>query len=163
AGRGDLILEGGGQAAEAATNAIVRRAGDAAPLLCIIATANQGAGHPENRFHGFADLPVRVLDMAAGEGDAPETVAALRPCTAIYVDGGNPELLSKAFRPSGGTTAALTEIRQRYERGGVTLSGTSAGAMIVGGVTLCECGANSSIAALTRGELFQAPGFGLVD
>jgi cyanophycinase len=163
AGRGDLILEGGGRAAEAATRGIVRRAGDASPLLCIVATANQGAGHPENRFLGFAGLPIRVLDVAAGEGDAPEVVAALQPCTGIYFDGGNPELLSKAFRPGGGTTEALTAIRERFERRGVTLSGTSAGAMIVGGITLCECGANSSIIALTRGELFQAPGFGLVE
>jgi hypothetical protein len=34
--------------------------------------------------------------------------------------------------------------------------------MVVGPVTLCECGAHSSVLAVTRGELFKAPGFDLL-
>jgi hypothetical protein len=35
--------------------------------------------------------------------------------------------------------------------------------MIVGPLTLCECSAHSSVAALTEDKLFQAPGFGLLE
>ena len=34
--------------------------------------------------------------------------------------------------------------------------------MVAGPVTLCECGAKSSVLAVTRGELFKAPGFDLL-
>src|SRR4051812_12991258 len=72
AGRGDLILEGGGREAEAATELIVRRAGPA-PTVCVVTTASEGEGHPEKRFRRYAQLGLRLLDIAPGDGDKAET------------------------------------------------------------------------------------------
>src|SRR4051812_3599586 len=69
--RSELILEGGGRAASAATRLIVERAG-AAPMLCIVTTASEGEGHPDARFRRVPGLRLRLLDIRPGQGDAPE-------------------------------------------------------------------------------------------
>ncbi|MBX6323853.1 MAG: hypothetical protein IRY94_18715, partial [Rhodospirillaceae bacterium] len=93
----------------------------------------------------------------------PETAAALGRCGGFFFTGGDPRALSEAFTADGAGTPALAAVRARVERDGVMFSGSSAGAMIAGDLTLCECSAKSSVAALTEGHLFQAPGFGLLD
>ena len=160
-GRGALILHGGGYAARPTLDRIVARAG-LAPALCVIDTASEGDGESGRFFRGYEALKLRAITIDGTNADAPATIEALRGCSAYFFGGGDPQRLSEAFRPGGRESAALATIRERFERRGATVAGSSAGAMIAGPVTLCECGQSSSIAALLQGTLFQAPGFDLV-
>ena len=56
-------------------------------------------------------------------------VAALRDCTGFFFGGGAPQRLSETFRPRGHDTPALAAIRERFERHGAVVAGSSAGAM----------------------------------
>ena len=161
-GRGVLLLEGGGPTVKEVSRRIIDLAPDDR-RLCLIETAADGKGDSRRRFDGLGGPPRRVLNPGPGDGDDPVILAALGTCGAYFFDGGDPQRLSDTFRPEGHETAALALVRDRYEHAGATVSGSSAGAMIAGPVTLCECGPHSSVAALRQGRLFEAPGFGLVD
>ncbi|MEX0814337.1 MAG: cyanophycinase, partial [Dongiaceae bacterium] len=169
AGRGALVLEGGGRSADEANRRIVALAGTD-PHLCLIdvtpAKPDGAAAGPSQLYRKFNDYSgVRMHVLALGDADVenPGVVAVLRSCNGYFFNGGDPQRFSDLFLEGGGDTAALAAIRERFERGGAVVSGSSAGAMLAGSVTLCECGAQSSVAALTEGKLFQAPGFGLVE
>jgi len=161
AGRGALVLHGGGPFKRGVAATIVALAGPN-PRLCLIDTADDGRGQIHRLFDGFRDVQLSVLNLKPGDAALPDVVATLRGCTGFFFGGGAPQRLSLAFRPNGRDTPALAAIRERFERNGAVVSGSSAGAMIAGPVTLCECGAQSSVLAVTRGELFKAPGFDLL-
>lgn len=160
-GRGLLLLHGGGTLSREDFRPFVAAAG-ADPLLCLIDTATEGDGKPYRLFEGFAGVRLRVFDLDAADARRTDIAAALARCDAYYFHGGDPKLLADTFRPGGRDAPALAAIRRRFASG-APVSGTSAGAMIVGPVTLCECGATSSVMALAEGKLFQAPGFALID
>jgi cyanophycinase len=161
-GRGTLILEGGGYGVDAVTQQIVALAG-ADPVLCLIDTASGGASAPEARFDAIGDLRMLVLDITAGNWGDPAVLEALKSCGGFYFDGGDPGELSRGLLNDTDDSPALAVIREKFEREGAVVAGTSAGAMIAGPVTLCECGATSSELALEKGKLFQAPGFHFLD
>lgn len=161
-GRGILVLEGGGAPAAEATARIVAAAGPS-PVLCIIQTAMHGLEQERNRFARQRGLRIETFDFGPDEPASAADLARLSTCTGYYFNGGDPERLSHTFLPGGQSSPALQIIRNRYLGQGAVVSGSSAGAMIVGRLTLCECGAGSSRTALLEGRLFEAPGFGLVD
>ena len=160
-GRGPLILHGGGTLSESIRKLIVSYAGQS-PRLCVIDSADEQRTEIYRLFDEFAGLQLTMLDLEAGDVARPDVVAALRRCTGYFFGGGAPQRLSEIMRPGGRDSLALAEIRRRFERDGALVSGSSAGAMIVGPLTLCECGAKSSVVAVTEGELFKAPGFDLL-
>jgi cyanophycinase len=162
AGRGNLILEGGGFGLDATSELTVAYAG-AKPVLCLIDTAEEGKGDPYLRFDKIGGMQMLNLDITARNADDVEVTDALKSCTGYYFNGGNPELLSRNLLRGLDDSPALRIIRDKFERSGAVVSGTSAGAMIVGPVTLCECGASSSVHALTEGRLYEAPGYRFVD
>ncbi len=169
AGRGALVLEGGGRSADEANRRIVALAG-IDPNLCLIdvvpAKPDGAAAGPSQlyrKFDPYSGVRMQMLTLGDADVENPGVVAVLRSCSGYFFNGGNPQRFSDLFLEDGGDTAALAAIRERFERGGAVVSGSSAGAMLTGPVTLCECGAKSSVAALTEGKLFQAPGFGLVE
>ena len=104
-------------------------------------------------------VELAILDLETDDVARPEVLALLDKCTAYFFSGGDPKRLSTILRPEGRDTPALALIRRRFEQDGVLVAGSSAGAMIAGPVTLCECGANSSVQAVLNGRLFKAPGF----
>jgi len=157
-GRGELVLHGGGVLTRGVAEAIVARAGPN-PRLCLIETADQGRGQTARFFRQFAGVAATVLDLDSGNVAQPAVLAALEDCTAHFFGGGDPKRLSTILRPAGQDSPALAVIRRRFEQDGVLVAGSSAGAMIVGPVTLCECAANSSVQAVLNGKLFRAPGF----
>jgi cyanophycinase len=161
AGRGILVLEGGGSYLDAASELIVAHAGPK-PVLCLIDTAAGGKGDPYDRFDAYDGVDMLTLNITADTADDPRVIEALNRCTGYYFNGGNPELLSKGLLMGKSDSPALQVIRNRYDKAGAVVAGTSAGAMIVGPVTLCECSAKSSIAALTTGVLYQAPAYRFV-
>jgi cyanophycinase len=161
-GRGSLILEGGGLGLDATSQLTVAYAG-IKPVLCLIDTAEEGKGDPYLRFDDIGGIRMLSLNITARNADDVEVTDALKSCTGYYFNGGNPELLSVNLLRGLDDSPALRIIRGKFERGGAVISGTSAGAMIVGPVTLCECGATSSVHALTEGRLFEAPGYRFVD
>jgi cyanophycinase len=159
---GPLILDGGGASSSVIFDRIVAEV-PADGTLCLIDTAMQGQGEPERLFDGYPDLRVDVMAIDDKGAKKKGTAAALQECAGFFFNGGDPQALSRAFTADGKGTRALAAVREQVEQKGIMFSGSSAGAMIVGDLTLCECGAKSSIEALTKGQLFQAPGFGLVD
>jgi len=161
AGRGILILEGGGSYLDAASELIVAHAGPK-PVLCLIDTAAGGKGDPYDRFDAYDGVEMLTLNITPDTADDPKVIEALNRCTGYYFNGGNPELLSKGLLVGKSDSPALQVIRSRYDKAGAVVAGTSAGAMIAGPVTLCECSAKSSIAALTTGVLYQAPAYHFV-
>ena len=161
-GRGSLILHGGGTFRHEIAADIIAPAGSD-PRLCLIDTADDGQGQIYRLFDDFRGVRLAVLDLKPNDAGRPDVVAALRTCTGFFFGGGAPQRLSETFRPRGRDTPALAAIRERFEKYGAVVAGSSAGAMVVGPVTLCECGAKSSILAVTHGELFKAPGFDLLN
>lgn len=162
AGRGTMVLEGGGLAVDAASELTVALAGEK-PTLCLIDTAQEGKGDPYHKFDKIGGFKMLTLNITARTANQGNVLEALRSCTGYYIDGGNPELLSTNLLRGTTDTSALQIIRQRFEEKGAVVAGASAGAMIVGPVTLCECGSSSSVHALTDGRLYEAPGFRFVD
>jgi cyanophycinase len=162
AGRGTMILEGGGVSVDAASELTVALAGNN-PALCLIDTAQEGKGDPYHKFDKIGGLKMWTLNITARTADQGNVLEALRSCTGYYIDGGNPELLSTNLLRGTADTQALQIIRQRFQQKGAVVAGASAGAMIVGPVTLCECGSSSSVHALAEGRLYEAPGYRFVD
>ena len=158
AGRGELILHGGGRFGRGIAEAIVARAGPD-PRLCLIDTADIEGQDIERLFAPFAGVEIAVLDLDTDDIARPDVLALLEECTGYFFGGGDPKRLSTILRPEGRDTPALAFIRRRFEQDGVLVAGSSAGAMITGPVTLCECAANSSVQAVLNGRLFKAPGF----
>jgi cyanophycinase len=164
-GKGILMLHGGGTMSADDVAPLVAAAGqglDQGPLICLIETALEGKGDSRRLFEDFKGLRLKVLDVQGPKAYRSDVVETLGACDGYFFNGGDPKRLSETFRADGNETPALRVIRRRHESG-APIGGTSAGAMIVGPVTLCECGANSSLAALLDDKLFLAPGFGLVD
>ena len=161
-GRGPLILHGGGTFRHEIAADIIALAGPD-PRLCLIDTADNGQGEIYRLFDEFRDVRLSVFNLQTSDTARPDVVAALRDCTGFFFGGGAPQRLSETFRPRGRDSPALAAIRERFEEHGAVVAGSSAGAMVVGPVTLCECGAKSSVLAVTRGELFKAPGFDLLN
>ena len=161
-GRGSLILHGGGIFRHEIATDVVALAGPD-PRLCLIDTADNGEGQIYRLFDDFRGIRLTVLNLQPSDAGRPDVVAALRACTGFFFGGGDPQRLSDTFRPRDRDTPALAAIRERFEKHGAVVAGSSAGAMAVGPVTLCECGAHSSVLAVTRGELFRAPGFDLLN
>jgi cyanophycinase len=157
-GRGELILHGGGRFGRGIAEAIVARAGPD-PRLCLIDTADIEGQDIERLFAPFAGVEIAALNLDSDDIARPDVLGLLEECTAFFFGGGDPKRLSTILRPEGSDTPALAFIRRRFEQDGVLISGSSAGAMIAGPVTLCECAANSSVQAVLNGRLFKAPGF----
>lgn len=161
-GRGTLILEGGGRGAAIVTQQVVALSGPD-PVLCLIDTASDGASSPEMRFDAIGGLRMLVLDITPVNAGDPTILDALKQCTGYYFDGGNPGMLSEGLLRGKDDSPALALIREKFEREGAVVAGTSAGAMIAGPLTLCECGSHSSELALSEGKLFQASGYHFIE
>jgi cyanophycinase len=160
-GRGPIILHGGGTMSEAIRQLIVSYSGPA-PSLCVIDSADEANTPIYRLFDDFAGVRLVMLDLEAADVARPEVISALRGCTGYFFGGGSPQRLSEIMRPGGRDSPALVEIRHRFERAGALVSGSSAGAMIASQLALCECGAKSSVIAVTEGRLFTAPGFDFI-
>jgi cyanophycinase len=161
AGRGTMVLEGGGVYLEQASELTVALAGPK-PVLCLIDTAAKGGGDPYLKFDKIGGFRMLTVNVTAANAQQVRVIEALESCSGYFFNGGNPLLLSTAFRPNAEDSRALKVIRQRYSQKGAVIAGTSAGAMIVGDLTLCECGSDSSVEALSQGKLFEAPGYAFV-
>ena len=155
AGRGTLILEGGGESLDEASQMTVALAGTK-PLICLIESAPHGAGDAYHKFDGISGFRMVAINLAGNSGKQPRVLETLEGCTGYFFNDGDPAMLSGALRPNADETPALKLIRQRYEREGVVIAGTGAGSMIAGDLTLCACGAESSVDALSRGRIYEA-------
>jgi cyanophycinase len=160
-GRGELILHGGGRFGQDIAEAIIARAGPD-PRLCLIDTADIEGINIRSPFTPFAGVEVAILDLEPEDVARPDVLAVLDKCTAYFFGGGDPKRLSTILRPAGKDSPALAAIRRQFEQDGTLVSGISAGAMIAGPITLCECRANSSVHAVRDGNLFKAPGFAFI-
>ena len=157
-GRGTIILEGGGDSLDAASQMTVALAGTK-PQLCLLESTAKGTGDAYHKFDGISGFKMLTVNLAANSSQQMRVVEALQTCTGYFINDGDPVMLSRALRPDANETPALKIIRERYERDGAVIAGTGAGSMIAGDLTLCACGPESSVEALTRGTIFEAPGY----
>ena len=157
AGRGTMILEGGGSPLDQASQLTVAFAGTT-PVLCLIDAATKGGGDPYHKFDKVGGFRMLTVAITPSNAQQARVIEALEGCTGYYFNGGNPLLLSQALRPNAEDSPAMKVIRKRFEENGAVVAGTAAGSMIVGDLTLCECGPESSVEALTEGRVFEAPG-----
>lgn len=158
---GSLILDGGGVSNFEIFDRIVAEVPQGQPL-CVIDTGTAGSADPRAFFADYVGLQLELFVLDAASAAQRGTAQRLSTCGGFFFNGGNPQALSQAFVGDGAGSPALDAVRTLVAQRQVMFSGSSAGAMIVGPLTLCECSAQSSITALTEGHLFQAPGFGFV-
>jgi len=158
AGRGTLILEGGGASLDEASRLIVALAG-VKPTLCLFDTTPKGGGDPYHKFDGIGRIKMLTVNVTSNISEQASVIDALDGCTGYFFNGGDPIMLSSAFRPNAEDSAALKIIRRRFELNGAVVAGTGTGAMMAGDLSLCDCGAESSVSALSQGTVFEAPGF----
>ena len=85
----------------------------------------------------------------------PEYLERLNACNCVMFSGGNQLRLSSNF----GGTRFLDELRARYEKGGLLIAGTSAGAMAMSSTMIYE--GTAAIAHL-KGEVKITTGLGLI-
>jgi cyanophycinase len=158
AGRGTMILEGGGESLDAASQMTVALAGTK-PQLCLIESTAKGTGDAYHKFDSVSGFKMLTISLEANSSQQVRVIEALEACTGYFFNDGDPAMLSAALRRDAAETPALKIIRRRYEQDGAVIAGTGAGAMIVGDLTLCNCGPESSVAALTQGTILEAPGY----
>jgi cyanophycinase len=134
--RGSLVLQGGVGLNRAIASAFVARAGGADSHIVLIPTASVGDAGPsgmatflarriKENFGVAAVSVLHTLDRA--EADSDSFVDPLRKATGVWMLGGFPENLVRAYLGTK-TEGAIKEL---LERGGV-VGGESAGAMIQG-------------------------------
>jgi cyanophycinase len=134
--RGSLVLQGGVGDNRAITSAFVARAGGPESHIVVIPTASVGdAGPPgmatflasrvKERFGVAAVTVLHTIDRA--DADAESFIEPLRKATGVWMLGGFPENLVRAYLG----TKTERAIKELLERGGV-VGGESAGAMIQG-------------------------------
>src|SRR5262249_47717076 len=157
-GRGTLILEGGGTSLDEASRLTVALAG-VKPVLCLFDTTPKGGGDPYHKFDGIGRLKMLTINVTSNISEQASVIEALQGCTGYFFNSGDPIMLSNALRPNAQDSPALKIIRKRFELNGAVVAGTGIGAMMAGDLSLCDCGSESSVGALTQGTIFEAPGF----
>ena len=158
AGRGTLILEGGGDYLDEASEMTVALAGTK-PVVCLIDPGSKGGGDAYHKFDGIGGFKMLTVNLTATSSQQARVLEALESCTGYFINTGDPIVLSSALRPNAADSSALKIIRRRFEQNGAVIAGTGTGTMIVGDLTLCDCGGESSVEALTQGTIFEAPGY----
>ena len=158
AGRGTLILEGGGDYLDEASEMTVALAGTK-PVVCLIDPGSKGGGDAYHKFDSIGGFKMLTVNLTATSSQQARVLEALESCTGYFINTGDPIVLSSALRPNAADSSALKIIRRRFEQNGAVIAGTGTGTMIVGDLTLCDCGGESSVEALTQGTIFEAPGY----
>src|SRR5262245_57607079 len=100
AGRGELILHGGGVLTTDVADAVIAHAGPN-PRLCLIETFAPGRGDLARYFRRYAGVALVNMFLDDGNVAEPTVQAALESCTAYFLGGGDPKTLSTLLRPGG--------------------------------------------------------------
>jgi len=158
AGRGTLILEGGGDYVDEASEMTVALAGTK-PVVCLIDPGSKGGGDAYHKFDGIGGFKMLTINLSATSSQQARVLEALESCTGYFINTGDPVMLSSALRPNAEDSSALKIIRRHFEQNGAVIAATGTGTMMVGDLTLCDCGGESSVEALTQGTIFEAPGY----
>jgi cyanophycinase len=139
---GPLLLAGSGEytAAMAATDRLLLRAlGRDRPRVALLPTASAlepGMPAQWNRrgvehFRRLGCEPLPLLLCSRADAADPQIAAAIAECDLIYFSGGQPDYLIETLAD----TAAFAAVQQVVASGGA-LAGCSAGAMMMGAVTV---------------------------
>jgi PQQ-dependent catabolism-associated CXXCW motif protein len=160
AAHGTILLEGGGYSSPEVLQRIADLVGRG-KQLCVITTADPEHSAGAQAFAQYGVVAKAIL-VTSQNADSKDIARALAGCDGYYLDGGLPRRLSLGFLVEGRDSLALATLRKRYQEG-ATIAGTSAGAMILGPMSLCNCGPDSSVRALAGVPLDITPGFHFVD
>lgn len=161
AGRGHLVILGGGERPEPVMRRILELAGGAASDIVIIPLASEDplavARAQQAELLSLGAGRVDFIRCTREEADAPAHLARLRCATCVFFSGGDQRKLTAALLG----TRLLEQIRGVYQRGGV-IAGTSAGAAVMSQVMITGDEHPPDGAASGR-YIHTASGFGFID
>jgi cyanophycinase len=128
-------------------------------VVCLIDPGSKGGGDAYHKFDGIGGFKMLTINLSATSSQQARVLEALESCTGYFINTGDPVMLSSALRPNAEDSSALKIIRRHFEQNGAVIAATGTGTMMVGDLTLCDCGGESSVEALTQGTIFEAPGY----
>jgi len=144
---GKVMMMGGAMTDDNAEvyNALKAAAGGGTPKIAVICSASadyQSAYESyQHVFQSYGFDPVFIpvaLDNYTTEAYSQANVDLINNCQAVFFSGGDQSRYSRCmFTDAGADTPVMAAVRAVYSRGGV-ISGTSAGAAIMGGFTYGE-------------------------
>lgn len=153
AGKGKLVICGGGRLPETLRQRFIELAGGAAAHVVVVTTASVYADTDkmEGKLAFWRDQKVASLDVlhtrSRQTADDPQFAKPLSEATGLWFVGGNQSWLTETYLG----TATEREMRSVLARGGV-VGGTSAGAAIMSPIMIRR----------DRPELETGPGFGFL-
>lgn len=133
-----------------------RRSGSADARIAIIPSASREPAATGERYHTiFTDMgakEIQILDIREREqGEDPVMQTYAETCTGVFMTGGDQLRLCGLLAD----TPIMNTIRQRAQRGDITLAGTSAGAAVMGYYMIAGGGSgespNRSLVDMTTG------------
>ena len=99
AGRGTLILEGGGNYLDEASETDRRLAGTETRALPDRSRMPRAAAIAYHKFDGIGGFKMLTVNLTANSAQQARVLEALESCTGYFFNGGDPDLLSSALRP----------------------------------------------------------------
>lgn len=125
---GHLILIGGGKRPQSVMTQFFNLAGGAQAPILIVPTASEladtGDFYTQQFKQDFGCQKVSVADVKTrADADRPEVVALFATAGGVFFAGGDQSRITQAFLGS----ESLRVLRERYEKGGLVILGTSAG------------------------------------
>jgi cyanophycinase len=139
AGKGALVICGGGDLPDTARATFVELAGGRNARIVVIPTASEYADAKESELQEFLDPWLKLKVSSASllhtrsraRADAPEFLRPLEEATGVWFSGGDQSRVTEVYLG----TAVERGLRAVLERGGV-IGGTSAGAAIMSKVMI---------------------------
>ncbi len=109
------------------------RSGGSEAVLAIIPSASREpvliGDRYQQIFMAMGAKAINVLDVRdRAQGDDPELLSVVEECTGVFMTGGDQLRLCELLSD----TPLMARIRQRAQRGEISLAGTSAGAAVMG-------------------------------
>lgn len=133
---GHLFVIGGGYEPDDLMHAFVQKAGGTAGLILIIPSASGNPGTGGNYLDYFQNelgcTNARILDIRSfQEANSQQNAGLIEQADGIFITGGDQRRLIEYFQNS----ACLAALRQGF-KSGMAVAGTSAGAAVLGAVTI---------------------------
>ncbi len=170
--RGTLIVMGGGPWHDEVQKRFVELAGGANGMILVLPMASASTDSGKSSVEGWKEYGTnaRALVVSHEEAMRADTAVLFKGVTGIWFGGGDQSRLTAAIAG----TPVEAAIRTRYERAGVVVGGTSAGAavmsrmMITGderryGGSRPPSDSSQAFITIDRNNVITADGFGYID
>jgi cyanophycinase len=170
--RGTLIVMGGGPWHDEIQKRFVELAGGANGTILVLPMASASTDSGKSSVNGWKEYKTNARALVVNHEEAmrADTAALFKGVTGIWFGGGDQSRLTAAIAG----TPVEAAIRNRYQRAGAVVGGTSAGAAVMSRIMITgderRFGGNrppsdSTLAFITidRNNVVTADGFGYID